>query len=345
MFQEDELHHFSKVSSTHYRSRWLRAKNKKALAGSDGTVTQQQRKKHMTLDMIDEDIETSEEPVSAQFTELIVQWTHQRLPLPIHWFLSPLMTMPDPPEVVKAGLFFFLGLEAISCAEGTMNPSPIELVPLVWKILDKMRSEPETGKKNYTELLRFLSNICGSYSTFVEAVIDQFAAESYGDALYGCQVAIYLHRGVELQLDSIPGTYFLMHGAMNACWKAYVNSWVSGALDRAATRRSMAFTLFLHHISSFIFMENMEDHTPFRNRLVKSMSRHCSVKRENEGVMLDQVRYVPFDPRIPRQDEALRGVSDASGRFQVLTDASEGNSSLTAEVDRLTSTLTEDKFQ
>ncbi|KAI4367245.1 hypothetical protein MLD38_023007 [Melastoma candidum] len=400
IFQEDELHHFSKLLSIHYRCRWLHAKKKKALASSAGTITQRQRKKHMTLNTIDEEIKTSEELGSAEFTELMVQWTYQRLPLPIHWFLSPLSTMPDPPEVVKAGLFFFLGLEAISCAEGTANSSPIELVPLVWKvhslsatlltgmvvlddqrirviykvlqdhfgqILDKMRSEPETGKKNFTGLLRFQSEIHGSYSTFIEAIIDQFAAESYGDALFGRQVAIYLHQDVESSirlttwnvlsnarvLELLPplhecvGTaegYLEPPESDERVLEAYVKSWVSGALDRAATRRSMAFTLFLHHISLFIFRENMEDHTPFRNRLVKSMLRQCSVKHQYEGVMLDLIRYVPSDSRILGQDEACLSVCYASRRFQVLRDASEGNSSLMAEVDRLTSTLTEDEF-
>ena len=56
---------------------------------------------------------------------------------------------------------------------------------------------PETGKKNCTEFLRFKSDIYESYSTFIEALVEQFAAISYGDLMYGQQVVVYLHRSVE----------------------------------------------------------------------------------------------------------------------------------------------------
>jgi len=47
------------------------------------------------------------------------------------------------------------------------------------------------------EILRFQEKIHGSYTTFVESLVDQFAAVSYGDFVFGQQVAIYLHRKVE----------------------------------------------------------------------------------------------------------------------------------------------------
>lgn len=47
------------------------------------------------------------------------------------------------------------------------------------------------------DFLRFQEKIHGSYTTFVESLVEQFAAVSYGDAIFGRQVAIYLHRRVE----------------------------------------------------------------------------------------------------------------------------------------------------
>ncbi|ERN01923.1 hypothetical protein AMTR_s00045p00019160 [Amborella trichopoda] len=61
---------------------------------------------------------------------------NQRLPLPVHWFLSPLATLDaaESIDVARSGHFFLLGVEAMSalCSE---NPSsPILHVPLVWKL-------------------------------------------------------------------------------------------------------------------------------------------------------------------------------------------------------------------
>ena len=64
--------------------------------------------------------------------------------------------------------------------------------------------------------------------------------------------------------------------------EAYVKSWVSGALDRAATRGSITFTLVLHHLSSFIFEDNANDKLPLRNKLAKSLLRDYSRKQRHE---------------------------------------------------------------
>lgn len=64
--------------------------------------------------------------------------------------------------------------------------------------------------------------------------------------------------------------------------EAYVKSWTSGALDRAATRKSMAFTLVLHHLTSFIFLLHASDKLLLRNKLVKSLLRDYSRQRQNE---------------------------------------------------------------
>jgi hypothetical protein len=64
--------------------------------------------------------------------------------------------------------------------------------------------------------------------------------------------------------------------------EAYVKAWVSGALDRAATRGSMAFTLVLHHLSSFIFLFHANDKITLGNKLAKSLLRDYSKKQRHE---------------------------------------------------------------
>lgn len=64
--------------------------------------------------------------------------------------------------------------------------------------------------------------------------------------------------------------------------EAYVKSWISGALDRAATRGSMAFTLVLHHLSSFIFPFHVNSQVTLRNKLAKSLLRDYSQKQRHE---------------------------------------------------------------
>lgn len=64
--------------------------------------------------------------------------------------------------------------------------------------------------------------------------------------------------------------------------EAYAKSWVSGALDRAATRGSIAFTLVLHHLSSFVFNSHKSEKLLLRNKLVKSLLRDYSRKKQHE---------------------------------------------------------------
>lgn len=64
--------------------------------------------------------------------------------------------------------------------------------------------------------------------------------------------------------------------------EAYMKSWVTGALDRAATRGAVTFTLALHHLSSFIFQAQSKDKLSLRNRLIKSLLRGHSRKQHHK---------------------------------------------------------------
>lgn len=56
---------------------------------------------------------------------------------------------------------------------------------------------PESRESASIELLKFQTQIHESYTTFVEELVEQFGAVSYGDIRFGRQVALYLHRSVE----------------------------------------------------------------------------------------------------------------------------------------------------
>lgn len=262
-YEEEDYLVFGKLLASHFKDRWLSVKKKRSpVDDMSSSANKKPKKGKGSLDTIYEDLDT---PYSSQdSTNLVVEWAHQRLPLPMHWFLSPLSTlcdgrhaglqksfklgnlMQDPGdllEVAKSGLFFLLGIEAMSSFLPIDVPSPVRSVPLVWilhslsvillfgmgvieedksrdvyealqdlygNILDKarLRSTEMALESNLTllsegpsnkniEFLRFQSEIHESYSTFIETIVDQFAAISYGDFNCGRQVAVYLHRCVE----------------------------------------------------------------------------------------------------------------------------------------------------
>lgn len=68
--------------------------------------------------------------------------------------------------------------------------------------------------------------------------------------------------------------------------EAYVKSWLSGALDKAAKRSSVTFSVVLHHLSCFIFGHLTGDFLSLRTKLAKSLLRDYSRKPQHE------VRYV-----------------------------------------------------
>uniref|UniRef100_A0A2N9H6X8 RPAP1/MINIYO-like TPR repeats domain-containing protein n=1 Tax=Fagus sylvatica TaxID=28930 RepID=A0A2N9H6X8_FAGSY len=123
--------------------------------------------------------------------------------------------------------------------------------------------------------------------------------------------------------------------------EAYLKSWNSGALDRAATRGSVAYTLVLHHLSSFIFNSYSGDTLSLRNKLVKSLLRDCSHKQHHEGMMLNLIRYKkPCTFQMPDQNVGSPiERSSIEKKIEVLREACERNSSLLTEVNKLKSSL------
>ncbi|CAK7329428.1 unnamed protein product [Dovyalis caffra] len=433
--KEEDYVFFSNTLASHFKNRWLSVKRKSKATTEDNRTSQ---KGKSSLETIHEDLDISAMTRQDDYlTSLAAEWAHQRLPLPMHWFLSPVATISnnkqgclqsvsdtwnltkdphDTLEVVKGGLFFLLGLEAMSTFLPTDSPSPVRCVPLIWKLhslsailllgmgvleddksrdvyealqdiygqlLDESRSIrnaehvlednmnvlPEIGKKSTWEFLRFQSEVHESYSTFLETLVEQFAAISYGDMLFGRQVAVYLHRCTEAParlaawnalanahiLEILPPLEKCFAGAEGylepvedneGILEAYVKAWVSGSLDRAATRGSMAYTLVLHHLSSFIFLIHASDKITLRNKLAKSLLRDYSKKQRHEGMMLELVRYYkPLTSHLPEKQEGLSlQVRNIEIRFEVLVEACDRDSSLLIEVEKLKSAFVKKKF-
>ncbi|KAF8406781.1 hypothetical protein HHK36_008873 [Tetracentron sinense] len=431
-YKEEDYLCFSSILASHFRKRWLSTKKKfKAVDNNSSSGHKPFNRGNAALDTIHEDLDTSNmRGQDANCTSLAVEWAHQRLPLPLHWFLSPISTISygnaaDLPnasniqnnmcssieealQVAKSGLFLLLGLEAISSFLYTnVQSSPVQCVPLVWKLhslsavllvgmgvleeeksrdvywtlqelygkfleelrcsgniklnLDKNENfSPETGNICGVECLRFHSDVHENYSTFIENLVEQFSAVSYGDVIYGRQVAMYLHRYVEAPVrlaawNALSNAHILeLLPPLEKCFveaegylepiednegilEAYVKSWISGVLDRAATRGSIAFTLVLHHLSSFIFHSYVSDKLLLRNKLMRSVLRDYSRKPQREGMVLDFIRY--RKPAISQQPQWKEGsllqTSELERRLEVLTEACEGNSSLLTEVEKL----------
>ncbi|MCL7049578.1 hypothetical protein MKW94_021431 [Papaver nudicaule] len=422
---EEDYLRFSEILNSHFRNRWLCEKKKTKVVNSDIDLNQNASKKDgNALDTIYEDSEDKSDinAGNPHCTSLVVEWAHQRLPLPSHWFLSPISTVAGigeaidlpsssgvqnhmcPPnheeafELAQSGLFLLLGLESLSAVPCSgLQASPISHVPLVWKIhslsvvllvgmsllydensrntyetlqdlygllLDESRSRRSIGPvaenlllEKEDAVLKFQTDVHESYSTFVETLVEQFGAESYGDLFYARQVAIYLHHSVEVPVrvatwNALSGAHLLeLLPPLEKCiaeaegylesednegiLEAYLKSWVSGTLDKASVRGSMAFTVALHHLSSFIFQDTADAKITLRNKIARSLLRDSSRKEQHEPLMLDLIRYAKTGTSQELKSELEK--SDIANRFRVLTGACEGNSSLLSQVEKLKS--------
>lgn len=153
-YEDDDYMHFSRMLSSHFRSRWLSVRVKsKTVDGGSSSGVKATPKADVHLDTIYEDSDMSS-TTSPCCNSLMVEWARQNLPLPVHFYLSPISTIPyakragpqkvgsvhnthDPAnllEVAKCGLFFVLGIETMTNFQGTGIPSPIQRVSLTWKL-------------------------------------------------------------------------------------------------------------------------------------------------------------------------------------------------------------------
>ncbi|XP_021849655.1 transcriptional elongation regulator MINIYO isoform X2 [Spinacia oleracea] len=439
-FKDSDFIQFGKILTSHFRYRWLSPKKKKKPVAKEGknngpSVNPQQpystnivKPTGISLDTIPEDMETS--VISGgNGNSLMVEWVRQRLPLPSHWLLSPIVTIGDMKssstantsagndpidfhEVAKAGLFFLLGTEAMSSRLSDEDNSPVRSIPLIWKLhglsvpllvgMDVLKDESrymyealqslygqqldelwlgstkpivsktETSSNSDVDrvsCLKFQSEIHENYSTFIETLVEQFAAISYGDVIYGRQIAIYLHRQIDASirlatwnalsnanaLEYLPSLincktkaegYLEPIEEDESILEAYVKSWTSGSLDRAAARDSMAYSIAVHQLSSFIFNNSWVDKMLLRNKLVKSLLRDYSRKQQHEAMMLHLVRYqrsCAFQK--PEQNTSTSIQMDCTvSRLELLKESCEGNLQLLTIVEKLKSSISNKKI-
>ncbi|KAH6824342.1 hypothetical protein C2S53_005742 [Perilla frutescens var. hirtella] len=282
-------------------------------------------------------------------------------------------------EVAKSGLFFLLGVEALPTFLSSEFCSPVKCVPVVWKLHamsvtllsgmgvledEKSRDVYETLQNVYGEVLdekrcsdvhgntgveslKFKTDIHENYSTFIETLVEQFAAESYGDVIFGRQVAMYLHRSIEASvrlatwntlsnarvLELLPPLHKCFAKAdgylepvedNESILEAYGKSWASGALDKAANRSSVAFSLVLHHLSSFIFKNVSADAVSLRNKLAKSLLRDYSRKQQHEGMMVRLICYKKPDIDSRSASASSLPMSEIEKRLLLLREICDG---------------------
>lgn len=410
-YDDDEYVIFANVLASHFRTRWLGAKKKRKATSEISHLCHKSMKNDVrSLETIHEDMDAAKQP-GEKSSSLTLEWAHQRLPLPAHWFLSAISTVQfdknaRPPcasyqetgtevpsnilEVAKGGLFFLLGVEALSTFLSPEFCSPVECVPVVWKLHamsitllsgmgvledEKSRDIYETLQNVYGEVLyekkcsdvqgntgveslKFKTDIHENYSTFIETLVEQFSAESYGDVIFGRQVAMYLHRSVEASvrlatwnalsnarvLELLPPLHKSLAKAdgylepvedNESILEAYAKSWASGALDKAANRGSVAFSLVLHHLSSFVLGNVADDALSLRNKLAKSLLRDYSRKQQHEGMMVKLICYKKpeIDSRPVSETAASSlSMSEIEKRLQLLREICDG---CAAEVQKL----------
>ncbi|XP_008448341.3 transcriptional elongation regulator MINIYO isoform X1 [Cucumis melo] len=241
--------------------------------------------------------------------------------------------------------------EAMSCR----HPADI-----VEKDAKHLPSQLENKRSNI-EFLMFQSEIHDSYSLFIETLVEQFSSVSYGDVLYGRQIVLYLHRCVESQtrlaawnalnsarvFELLPPLEKCLADAEGylqpiedneAILEAYVKSWVSGALDRSASRGSVAYLLSLHHLSSYIFHSYPVNNLLLRNKLSRSLLRDCSQKHHRKEMMTNLILYTKPSTHLIAGQKGVGtsiGMSDVEKRLEVLKEACEKNSSLLTVVEEL----------
>ncbi|KAL3621420.1 hypothetical protein CASFOL_036332 [Castilleja foliolosa] len=298
-YEEDEYESFATVLETHFRNRWLSVKKRK--------VKSMKKETHA--------LETICEDSSEELLSLRVEWAHQRLPLPDHWFFSSISTAHSDKalnslEVAKGGLFFLMGLEA-------MPNSPVKSVSVVWKLhamsVILISWMEILGDEKSRDVYGILQNVYGEIVDEKNLTLqfEKEIHESYA-TLFGRQVAMYLRRSVDASVrvaawNALSNARALeLLPRLDECFtkaegflepierilEAYVKSWISGALDKAVNGGSVTFSLALHHLSSFLFGNVSGDMLSLRNKLAKLLLRDYSRKHQHEGMMMKLVCYV-----------------------------------------------------
>eukprot|EP00897_Mesotaenium_endlicherianum_P002022 jgi/Mesen1/1848/ME000143S00903 len=142
------------------------------------------------------------------------------------------------------------------------------------------------------------------YVAYAEELVSHFTADSFGDPLYARQVAMLLRQEAGLAVREAT-----WHGLLDTrtlallppaelCWglpaaylqscqedekmlQRYLDAWASGALEAAAARDALPFTLALHHIAAHLFALPRLEGKAVRaaKTLVRSLAARRSLER------------------------------------------------------------------
>ncbi|XP_057822355.2 transcriptional elongation regulator MINIYO isoform X2 [Cryptomeria japonica] len=260
--------------------------------------------------------------------------------------------------------------EALDEDGGTNNMKEVQQSTKERLLIDKeythhMVDQKDSGRSiesvtSYS--LNFQRDIDDSYQTFMETFIEHFGATSYGDVVFGRQVAIYLRRDVEstIRLTTwnalASGNILELLPTLEDCCghpkgylsppeehekiiEAYVFSWVSGNLDKAAARMAVTFSLALHHIAAFIFSEiNKDEKLLLRKKLARSLILGSSRKPHHQARLLHLIQYDfsnHFQEYGNLKNESSVSMEETTRRSKLLSEACEGDPLLLAEVQKL----------
>ncbi|KAL0383889.1 UNVERIFIED_CONTAM: Transcriptional elongation regulator MINIYO [Sesamum radiatum] len=331
-YEDGEYLLFANVLAAHFRNRWLTVKKKRKAIGESNRVSHKPMKQNgRGLETIHEDMDELN-TADEESTSLTLEWAYQRLPLPAHWFLSSISTIYCEKNV---------------CPPGASNKK--NLYGVVWKL--------------HAMSVILLSGM-GILENEKSRDVYETLQNVYGETLDGREVvnlhvAIYLHRSVEASvrlstwnalsnaraLELLPPLakcctptkgYFEPIEDDERILDAYVKSWVSGALDKAAKRSSMAFSLVLHHLSSFIFSNVAGDMLTVRSKLAKSLLRDYSRRQQHEGMLVKLICY-------EKPNMSLRPGSQVEKRLELLKEICEGYVSAVGKLESCITTYVDSK--
>ncbi|KAL3692622.1 hypothetical protein R1sor_006273 [Riccia sorocarpa] len=392
--------YLSRVLVKQLETFWLAVKRKKPQDARESRVRRGKENGVMSSKLPTLLEEGSSEGGDILPESLVEEFRGQRLPLPSHWFLSPLVTdvaramsanlVDELEETVTAGLIFFLGLELLKADIPPIGPvislerkihslscvfimgGDIFLRPLARHLigalqdvigheLDKqvpVASEVNTdSSKDGTGIRRldFESIIDPSYVTYAETISEQFASSSYGDLVFGRQIALYLCTSVPVnirlaawrvladarvlellpslsQCCAQPERYLTPVERDPTMLEAYVSAWSSGALDRAAKRNSLAFRLALHHLGCFIFEKPV---SPESDDLLTQKKHARTLVRSTVRNSDRQAMLIRLLVGSPAEDKSRDMKEQVKTRLAFLTNACDGDVLLSTEVQRL----------
>ncbi|KAG0454710.1 hypothetical protein HPP92_024002 [Vanilla planifolia] len=351
----------SKILKSHFIERWLTTK-KKASGNIDGhNKSHCLQRKSNVLETIHEGQEGQETPdvpyKLAECSSFYMPWAQQRLPIPIHWFLSAVCSIGE-----MKSLLVLSSKELLELAK----ESPVFNVPLAWKLHAlsmSLRVNMIALEDNGTrEMFESLQELYGKqlddlrYKQKKQELEDSLMSlpktNKIADGLLCFQSQVLMDITVRLAAwNSLSNNHLLeLLPTLETCLaqaegyleppeenegilEAYTKSWTSGCLDRAYTRGSIAFILALHHLNSFLFKSETLEKLKLRNKLTKALLRSCSHKQHSDGMLIQLVQY-----KLPPSQDPLRPL-ELKQRLVVLNEACEGNSSLLAVIDNLKSAL------